>query len=44
VQRTIDDIRVRYQNRENMLVEYPRGEQSTIEEALETIHNRKWNG
>jgi hypothetical protein len=44
VQDVIDEIQVRYQGRENMLVEYPEGEQQPLGEALAQLRNRKWNG
>lgn len=44
VQRVLDDIRRRYEGRGQMLVEYPRGEQTTMTKAIEKLKNRKWNG
>jgi len=44
VQEVIDDIEHRFEGRENMLVEYPVGEQSTLGEALELLRERKWRG
>jgi len=44
VQDSINDIQTRYQGREDMLVEYPVGEQSTLAEALAILKARKWNG
>lgn len=44
VQAVIDDIERRYAGRSSMLVEYPAGEQNTIEEALVILRDRKWNG
>lgn len=44
VQRVIDDIERRYQDRANMLVEYPAGEQHTLAEALQILQSRKWDG
>ena len=43
VQRAIDDIQNRYLGRENMLVEYPVGEQRPLGEALELLRTQKWN-
>lgn len=43
VQETIDDIETRYFGRENMLVEYPVGEQRPLGEALEMMRDRKWD-
>jgi hypothetical protein len=42
VQETIDDIAIRYQGRESMLVEYPVGEQRPLGEALDLLRNNKW--
>lgn len=42
VQRAIDDIERRYQGRENMLVEYPVGEQHALGEALTLLRESKW--
>jgi hypothetical protein len=44
VQRVIDDIRVRYEGRQQMLVDYPLGQQSTITDGIEKLKNSKWNG
>jgi hypothetical protein len=44
VQQVLDDIRSRYEGRGQMLVEYPRGEQTTITKAIEKLKSRKWNG
>ena len=43
VQAAIDDIQVRFEGRESMLVEYPVGEQRALGEALELLRGRKWN-
>jgi hypothetical protein len=43
VQQTIDDIQVRFEGRENMLVEYPVGEQQSLGKALELLRDHKWN-
>jgi hypothetical protein len=44
VQESIDDIEIRFMGRENMLVEYPVGEQRSLGEALELLRDSKWNG
>lgn len=44
VQRVIDDIRERYEGRQQMLIDYPIGQQSTITDGIEKLKNRKWNG
>jgi hypothetical protein len=44
VQQTIDDISIRYEGRESMLVEYPVGEQRSLGEALELLRENKWKG
>ena len=44
VQRVIDDIDRRYQGRGSMLVNYPIGQQNTLEEAVELLKDRKWRG
>ena len=43
-QETIEEIERRFRGRENMLVDYPIGEQSTLSEGLETLRDRKWRG
>jgi hypothetical protein len=43
VQDSIDDIEKRFEGRENMLVEYPVGEQRALGEALEILRDQKWN-
>jgi hypothetical protein len=43
-QQTIDELLKRFEGRENMLVEYPIGGQSTLEQALERLRERKWRG
>jgi hypothetical protein len=40
----IEEIERRFQGRENMLVDYPIGEQSTLAEGLEILRDRKWRG
>ncbi len=43
VQESIDDIQNRFLGREGMLVEYPRGEQRPLGEALQMLRDRKWS-
>ena len=43
VQESIDDIEDRFEGRENMLVEYPVGEQRSLGEALDLLRDQKWN-
>ena len=43
VQQSIDDIEIRFEGRESMLIEYPVGEQRSLGEALELLRDRKWN-
>jgi len=43
VQQSIEDIEIRFEGRESMLVEYPVGEQRALGEALEILRERKWN-
>jgi hypothetical protein len=42
VQEVLDDLRTRFEGREEMLVEYPIGEQSTLGEAILQLSERKW--
>ncbi len=44
MQDTVNEIRRRYAGREDMLVEYPIGEQKPLAEALEYLTHRKWRG
>jgi hypothetical protein len=44
VQDVIDGITERYEGRGSMLVEFPIGGQSTLEQALEILSSRKWRG
>lgn len=44
VQREIDEIRLRFEGRESMLVEYPIGEQRPLGQALEMLIEQKWQG
>lgn len=43
VQQSIDDIQIRFEGRETMLIEYPVGEQRSLGDALELLRDRKWN-
>ena len=43
-QEVIDDLTQRYAGRDNLLVEYPIGGQTTLGEALESLRTRKWRG
>lgn len=43
VQQAIDDIAYRFEGRENMLVEYPVGEQRPLGEALQMLRDSKWS-
>ena len=42
VQRTIDEIQLRFEGRESMLIEYPVGEQRSLGEALQLLRDQKW--
>jgi len=44
IQQVIDEVRVRFEGRGDMLVDYPVGSQGTLEEALEILGKRKWRG
>ncbi len=44
VQDVIDEIERRYAGREEMLVAYPIGAQSTLAEGLAQLRSRKWRG
>ena len=44
MQATVNEIRRRYEGREDMMVEYPVGQQSPLGEALEKLTHRKWRG
>ena len=44
MQATVNEIQRRYQGREDMMVEYPVGQQSPLSEALEKLSHRKWRG
>jgi hypothetical protein len=43
-QDTMDEIARRFKGREDMLVAYPRGEQTPLGKALEQLRERKWSG
>lgn len=43
-QATINEIRRRFAGRESLLVEYPIGDQTTLEKALLSLEQRKWRG
>ena len=42
VQESIEDIETRFMGRENMLVEFPVGEQRSLGDALQMLRDRKW--
>ena len=44
VQDVIEELTVRYEGRENMLVEFANGEQGTLKEGLGRLENDKWRG
>ncbi len=44
MQSGVNEIRRRYEGREDMMVEYPVGQQSPLGEALEYLTDRKWRG
>jgi hypothetical protein len=44
VQQVLDDIEQRFSGRKAMLVEYPIGGQTTLEQALALLRQRKWRG
>lgn len=43
-QSVIDDIEERFRGREDMLVDYPFGDQRSLGEGLELLRERKWQG
>ncbi len=43
-QAVMDQIQLRFQGREDMLVDYPFGEQRSLGESLEMLRDRKWRG
>ena len=43
-QQTIEELLKRFEGRETMLVEYPIGGQTSLEQALEILRERKWRG
>ena len=44
MQASVNEIKRRYEGREEMMVEYPVGQQSPLREALEKLTHRKWRG
>lgn len=44
VQEVIDELERRFAGRGSMLVEYPPGGQTTLEDALQILRERKWRG
>jgi hypothetical protein len=44
VQQVIDEIERRFKGRENMLVDYPIGDQNPLGRAIEVLRDRKWRG
>lgn len=43
-QQVLDELAARFAGRENMLVESPTGAQTTLGQALDRLHERKWRG
>ncbi len=43
-QQVLDELLLRFEGRENMLVDYPVGGQTTLGQALEMLRQRKWRG
>jgi len=43
-QQVIDDLGRRFKGREDMLIEFPIGHQTTLRQALEILSNGKWRG
>jgi hypothetical protein len=43
-QRVIDEVEERFRGREDMLVDYPIGGQSTLGESLKRLRDSKWQG
>lgn len=43
-QAVMDQIELRFQGREDMLVDYPFGEQRSLGEGLQMLRDRKWRG
>ena len=43
MQKVLNGIEDRYKGRETMLVDYPVGEQSTLQDAIENLSDRKWD-
>jgi hypothetical protein len=44
MQDVLDEIERRFAGREDLLVDYPVGQQHTLAEALEILNRRKWRG
>jgi hypothetical protein len=44
VQEELDEIDRRFAGRDNLLVDYPVGEQGTLASAIESLRKRKWRG
>lgn len=44
MQRELDELSRRFEGRGDMLVEYPVGQQVTLEKAIEILRERKWRG
>ncbi len=43
-QAVMDEIELRFRGREDMLVDYPFGQQRSLREGLEILRERKWRG
>ena len=43
-QQVLDEIDARFAGREALLVEYPLGSQTTLEQAVKNLRERKWRG
>ena len=43
-QAVMDEIELRFRGREDMLVDYPFGQQRSLREGLEMLRERKWRG
>jgi hypothetical protein len=44
MQQELDELARRFEGRADMLVEYPAGQQVTLQKALELLRGRKWRG
>ncbi len=44
MQQELDELSRRFEGRSDMLVEYPVGQQVSLDEALELLRERKWRG